>query len=405
MIFSSYRSNIHTFISVLLLIASSGQATITDVVQGHSPNGRPVFLFGLEHWSNDQEAIRQAALLGALFKKKPDSVFLVEYNDSYKQLSPYKNIGKAAIRKMSYPHYTYAYRGLDTLVKKLTNQVVANNVLPTTTPKLKMQTTGLAVNQACPLTLFLDIVGSTNSDRLVHIDPRHQYLMLSALFTGIKKNPNIALEELVPDLGLDEDFLESFSLQDLVDTTDNLIHTLTTQPTNHAELTELMHEWAKCLAEHQEELKDALAELEESVCTNLNLNQSELNLQSPALVFVDRWLKTLQATEMLRTRSARAWHIQTHISRIDDLLSIIFNYHMHVNALAKFLTCTNTLNISQPIFLVAGTDHTMAVQFGLECIGYVFDRPLMCDEPRSAQTAPACTRILHQIFMTSEEAA
>lgn len=388
---------------IVLLSASQLKSTICYVNQGSSPEGQQVFLLGLEHWTDDEESIKQAMYLAALFEKNKTLKFLVEYNDLYGMLAPKYGKNLSQPRAASYPHYAYAYDDLEEVVAGFATALVqgrmrrASNALSNLAITYSRHKDAPYEHQVCPATLFIDAVTQTSPTtvgRIIHIDPRRQYLMLSCLFTGIKRNPNLLLEELVPMLGINEDFLESFSMQDLIDITDTLIKDITIWQTkiNVFEFKELINEWIADLTKYQTALKKLLIELEENICIALDLYKSELNLQSPALVFVDRWLKSFRVNKKRTSKRQRCLKVQQNISRVGNLLSDIFNYHAHIDALNS---CMKTQS-DYPIFLLAGTEHVIAAQHGLECLGYTFD--VSTASAMFSLQPEACTSILHNIF-------
>lgn len=405
MFYTNHLNSIRLVITIVLLSATQLQATICYTNEGISPYGQKIFMLGLEHWANDEESIKQAMYLTALFQKNRNIKFLVEYNDLYEKLGAQYNPDTTesvdqALRAAAYPHYAYAYDDLEEVVAafapcltKGTIQSASNGLTDIAITYSKLPTAD-TLQQACPVTLFLDAVGKPHGERIIHIDPRRQYLMVSALLTGIINNPDMLLEELVPKLGLDEQFLESFSMQELINTTDILVQEITDwlNHINDSAFKNLVTTWLLGMRYHQEGLRLKLRLLEENVCTALDLYREDLNLDHSTLLFFDRWLKSLH-TAKYRSKAMCYDKIQKDFVAFRKLLSDVFNYHAHIAALNA---CLNNAS-PNPIFLIAGIEHVVAAQLALELLGYTFNKSIT--NIRNYSLPPSrCTSMLHHIF-------
>lgn len=376
------------------------QATIRYVARGKNPTtGQPIILCGLEHWANDVEAVEQAAYLTAITAKKPCTV-LLEHNALYSSFeAPAEKLNTERARL--YPHYRYAYQGLSSLTQSLATELVQHGVpLKRATVKKKMKLCkrkeAPTSNQVCPVALLVNSVSPASPSTFKSIDERENYMMASSLLTAIQAFKGMELEELVPFLELDEDYLDSFSFADLVTeghtTASQFKRLVLKYKSTNKDLASYLAGMSISLKQEINDLEVMLEQAKKFISFQRPDHNEEVTSKSSFLIFLDRLIKAMNAPcddEEIQIPELENIHFK---------LSSIFSYKMCLSLLPYFEGEAEPV-ADKPIFVVAGADHILILQAVLEFMSFKFTPGCLENKTPQLLQAPAkCTKQLHAIL-------
>ncbi|MBM3886828.1 hypothetical protein FJ364_02755 [Candidatus Dependentiae bacterium] len=372
----------HILLSIVLLASNTLPATIGHIAQGENIQSKQkIILIGLFKPLNDRDAIQQATILTAYSIKNPTAEWIVEHGDFHSFLAP-TPAGDYPLREQYFPHYSYHYQDVHTLVQTTAQALIANptnsRILQSLEPQNRSTPEDIKkrkkVSVVSPLALFLEAIPTELKNQITRIDQTQKYFQLLALCKAIIAHPTKNPEDLIRAMFFDKKFFNKKRNSinkimgqgwETIDDVNAVIKPVFEEDANSNA------QFLQYLDNKTSQLEKALTQLDDNLeivasLFNISLNDNPEN-------FIASWLKNT------RSRCAAPYDgicrkvamepVQNEFRIVVDQFKEAFHHKTDLDTLIEILNTSNTI----PLIVITSTNRALEIRTMLQLIGYRFD--------------------------------